>query len=207
MNKLSVDETITNGTKQKAIGHCLICERNVFNPCKARGLIPGENLTLTPELIVREGIVIRVKTAEQLLQKGAFCDMGRWLADKKLIDPEQHPEAAAQLKSPEIRNMTATVVFGGIEKGMRYEWPDGREYIIEPETVDSIFDGRKTVYLPADVPSWADEPQAYDRSIRDWKKRAVAGEIKGKPDSRWTERLRLLDLTRRVLNSIPFNDG
>lgn len=174
------------------IGRCLACERYLSNPCAPDIPISPDDVVQTPELIIPEGNVIRAKTKEAVLQRGFFCEMGRWLAAKNLMIPE-------------IRWMAAYALYGALEKGMRLEKPCGRRYVIEPESIDEVFDGRKTLHLPV-TSDWNDEPVSYDRAIRDWLDRAVAGQITSKPDSRWGERLVMLDLTRRVLNSKPFND-
>ncbi|MGC3939948.1 hypothetical protein ACOTTU_19250 [Roseobacter sp. EG26] len=186
-------QTLDINVPGETIGHCSICERDLPTPCVPLKAISPNDLIPTQDLIIPEGDVIRAKTKEAVLQKGFFCEMGRWLAKKNLM-------------LPEIRWMVAYTLYGGLEKGMSFQKPCGRPYVIEPETIDEVFDGRKTLHLPV-TSDWNDEPVSYDRAIRDWLDRSIAGQITGKPDSRWGERLVMLDITRRVLNSKRFNDA
>ena len=188
---IHVHTTVSNLVDQRSARPCLICERDVLNPCAQDEVSSLGDFVLTQEVIIPEADVIRAKTLEEV-QRGFFCELGRWLATKNL-------------SLPEIRWMVAYALYGALEKGVRLERPDGTEYVIAPETVDEVFDGREAIHLPV-TDDWSDEPVAYDRAIREWLDRAVSGQITSKPERRWGEKLRLLDLARRVLNSNRFNE-
>lgn len=146
------------------------------------------------------------KPAEELLQVAAFISLGLWLHDLKINVPVGLRNDKRPFALPMVRGMVAYVLYGWLEKGFTFRWPCGRPLVIGPETVDEVFDGRKAQHLPV-TDDWSDDPVSYDRGIRFWVERAVAGEITEAPGLHWLDRLTLLQLCRDTLASDLFKDG
>ncbi|GAB5449598.1 hypothetical protein [Gymnodinialimonas sp.] len=149
---------------------------------------------------------IVAKPAEKLLTVAAFTTLGLWLHELKIDVPIGLRNDKRPFSVPMVRWMVAYALYGGLEKGIQYRWSCGCPLVIAPETIDEVFDGKKTEYLPV-TEDWSDDPISYDRGIRFWVERAVAGEITEPPGEHWLGRLTLIQLCRDVLASEQFNDG
>lgn len=163
------------------------------------GNLGGELAPLAPN-------ELRAKPADELLQLDFFVEMALWLRSLDIDVPIGLRNDKQPFSLPMVRWMVAYALYGGMEKGITYTKACGCPLEIEPESIDEVFDGRKTERLPVNG-DWNKEPVSYDRGIRFWVERAVAGAIKEPPGPRWLGRLTLLELSRQVLSSDLFQDA
>lgn len=190
MNQQSVDATIADGTNHKALGHCMICERNVPTACEPDLDLPAEGLAETQPLPVPMTYVVRARAKVDLLAKPNFCKTLRHFVRLKLTPQE-------------LIYFASYRIFEGLYHGVRYEWPWGEEMEIRPDTIEEAFSGRLEVALPVDGGSWEDEPTFYGRSIATWLGKAAAGAIEGDAHPSWYLKLLYLDLAMRTPDFDP----
>ncbi|MEL7444253.1 MAG: hypothetical protein AAGK02_00375 [Pseudomonadota bacterium] len=164
---------------------CALCERRVWNPCQPDP--DGAPNTAPPAFMPAFDITqpIIALSREALLTRAVECAVGRFIG-------------RLRLSRAEVRGYVHYRLEQGVGNGVRYQWHTREPIEMTPEFIEESFDGRPEQHLPADVPDWRDEKQAYDRAISDMVGRAVSGRIKKKPDHRWWLRFLLFDLARRT---------
>lgn len=186
--------------EQLTTGRCLACKEN------AELSLDLDDIKTIQDPPPRAPNEIRARPAEELLTIEEFIALALWLDSLNIDVPVDLRRSKEPFHMPLVRWMVAYVLYGGLEKGIKYTLPCGCQLAIEPETIDEIFDRRKTEHLPVDG-DWSAEKTSYDTGIYFWVARAVAGDITTTPSkSRWLGRLTLLDLARQTLNSDLFNE-
>lgn len=167
------------------IGFCALCEKVQSNPCVPDGSFAFEGVTVTPELIPASVKRIRARPKSVYMTRAFACEIGRLFERLKL--PER-----------EVRGYVSYKIWEGLEQNIRYEFPWGQAMKFGPNTIDEVFDGRKTQYLSAGAEDWSDEIVSSDRVFGNLKNRAIAGHIRTVPDKRLHLRFMLIDLARRT---------
>lgn len=176
-------------------GHCALCERSVWNPCQSAQEDSDPPPVPHPSPPFDVSKPIKAKSKAALLTRVMECSIGRMIH-------------RLGLSRPEVRCYVHYRLEQGSAAGATYAWANGVPMLITPQMIEEAFDGRRQQRLSADLSNWGDEKEIYDRAISDLVKRAVAGEIKSKPDHRWYLRFMLIDLARRTpIFDMPDDDG
>ncbi|MEM1150133.1 MAG: hypothetical protein AAGI03_06200 [Pseudomonadota bacterium] len=166
-------------------GFCAWCERSVHNPCRPTAEVEATAPAIFPAAPYDPNKPIVAKSREALLTRVHACSVGRWI----------HRMGFSRT---EVRCYVHYRVEKGRPNGVNYEWSNNDPLNVTFEMIEEAFDGRPQRDPDPDGPDWRDDPGSYDRAISDLVRRAVAGEIKAKPDSRWFMRFLLIDISRRT---------
>lgn len=160
---------------------CALCQRTVLNPCQ-----PDPDKTnhvavpeIAPPFDISEPIVALSKKA--LLTRLMACMIGRMIA-------------RLGLSRAEVRGYVMFRIEQALANGVTFKWDNGDPMVITPEVIDFAFDRRRDQELSDKDEKWDDELCSYDRAISDLVNRAVAGDIKSKPDQRWYMRFLFIRL-------------
>ncbi|WP_299825318.1 hypothetical protein [uncultured Roseobacter sp.] len=177
------DHSVVN--TDSSFGFCTICQLILRNPCVFDANFLLEGLPETPPLVPAQVAIVRAQPSSYYLTRAYACRIGRWMA--RLHMPER-----------EVRNFVTYKIHEGLSQGITYQTPWGEEIFFDPETIDEIFDGRKTAYRSADDLDWSDEISASDRVFGNLKVRAVTGKVRTVPDRRLALRFMLIHLAMQT---------
>ena len=155
--------------QRRGVGRCVLCQKDVTNPCAPDPKAAVEDLVETKPLPVPLTDVVRAKPKNEVMTQLFFCQTMKELVRLKL-------------KTQEVRAFVSHNIFEGLYHGIRYEYPWGAKMEIGPDWVEDIFDGRPQLALRVETPTWEDEVIASDRSIGDALTKAAAGELTEPPE-------------------------